>query len=380
MNKLRVRVYNVGFGDAILVSVPEGGEVRHMLIDVGNVLQGEGGADAFFEPVMRDILAELGGRPLDLYVMSHEHLDHAQGLLYASERLGLTIAVRQAWLTASAAEDYYERHPEAQKKRLEIEKAMAAIERFFAAVPAQLTPLTRALALNNNPSSTAQCVAHLRGVAERTTYVYRGCSLRGRQPFREARLSIWAPEEDTSDYYGSLQPMALGVTLGDQPGAEPTLTTPVPPPGVDAGVFYDLVEMRRQVHLDNLLTIDRAANNTSVVLCLQWRGWRLLFPGDAEQKSWKTMGDRGVLRPVHFLKVSHHGSWNGTPPPGLLDKILPAASPDARPRRAVVSTRRDTYNNVPDRETLAELARRCELRSVELLPADQFFLDIEFEA
>jgi hypothetical protein len=40
MDALRVRVYNVRFGDAILVSVPDkapGGspELRHILIDVG---------------------------------------------------------------------------------------------------------------------------------------------------------------------------------------------------------------------------------------------------------------------------------------------------------------------------------------------------------
>ena len=41
MDRLRVRVYNVRFGDAILITVPEevdGGstEIRHILLDVGN--------------------------------------------------------------------------------------------------------------------------------------------------------------------------------------------------------------------------------------------------------------------------------------------------------------------------------------------------------
>jgi hypothetical protein len=54
---------------------------------------------------------------------------------------------------------------------------------------------------------------------------------------------------------------------------------------VDAGAFYDLVESRRRGFEDNLLAIDAANNNTSVVLLLEWRGWRLLFPGDAEVRS-----------------------------------------------------------------------------------------------
>ena len=42
-DKLRVRLYNIRFGDAVLVTVPDNGTTRHILIDVGNVLVGEGG-------------------------------------------------------------------------------------------------------------------------------------------------------------------------------------------------------------------------------------------------------------------------------------------------------------------------------------------------
>jgi beta-lactamase superfamily II metal-dependent hydrolase len=89
-----------------------------------------------------------------------------------------------------------------------------------------------------------------------------------------------------------------------------------------------------------------------------------LFPGDAEQRSWKEMDKRGVLHPVHFLKVGHHGSWNGTPPPELLEKVLPEAPPDDRPRQAVVSTHRDTYNDVPEEETLEQIGLRAEVRRI----------------
>jgi len=44
MSALKVTAYNVKFGDAILVAVPEGKRgstvIRHILIDVGNVLAG----------------------------------------------------------------------------------------------------------------------------------------------------------------------------------------------------------------------------------------------------------------------------------------------------------------------------------------------------
>jgi hypothetical protein len=233
-----------------------------------------------------------------------------------------------------------------------------------------------ALLLNNNWRSTDQCVAFLRGLAAKTAYVHRGRDLRGEHPFTEARLSVWAPEEDTTTYYGRFQPMALGVTGAEEETL--TLATLLPPAGVDAGTFYRLVEMRRRSAVDNLLAIDKANNNTSVVVCLEWRGWKLLFPGDAEQRSWKEMNKRGVLEPVHFLKVGHHGSWNGTPPPSILDVIFPVPAPDARPRRALVSTCADTYHNVPDDQTIDEIRQRADVVSVGE-PADPAFVDIEFK-
>jgi beta-lactamase superfamily II metal-dependent hydrolase len=109
-----------------------------------------------------------------------------------------------------------------------------------------------------------------------------------------------------------------------------------------------------------MLAIDRAANNTSVVFLLEWRGWRLLFTGDAEIRSWRTMDRHRQLRPVHFLKVGHHASHNGTPPDELLERILPRRPQDDRQRYALVSTCAGTYAGVPDRATTARLRRRVD--------------------
>ena len=397
MDKLRVRVYNVRFGDAILISVPDkaGSKTvtRHILIDVGNVLSGEGGDESVFEPIINDIREVIGKkRPLDLYVMTHEHMDHVKGLLYADKTWGLNFPVDYAWLTASAEEDYYDRHENARQELRALTAAYDEIDRFLRA-SSEESPLMRAMRLNNNPKSTSDCVAHLRKLAQKkTTYIHRGCDLKGTHPFREASFEIWAPEEDTSEYYGRFQPMALGLNAaaaGGNARSKPSLTTPLPPPGVDAGAFYNLVEHRRKGFADNMLAIDRAKNNTSVVFCLNWRGWRLLFTGDAEQRSWKTMWkkiknqetpfDGGDLQPIHFLKVSHHGSHNGLPVPDMLEAIMPAASPDGRARYAVVSTCMDCYNNVPDDDTLGRLKDRCDVQSVLDIADGKFYFDVEFE-
>lgn len=387
---LRVRVYNVRFGDAILISVPDKVrrgkiETRHILIDVGNVLSGTGGGDEVFGPVIENVLEVLDGKPLDLYVMTHEHMDHVQGLFYAATKLGLDLEVQEAWLTASAAGDYYETHEDAKKKRSLALDTFDAMERFLAAAPEPADPVVLNMLFNNNPRNTTECVDHLRKLAgeDHTVYVYRGCGVDGSHLFHEegTAIELWAPEEDTSVYYGRFRPMALGldpVQEGGTEGAKPALTTPLPPPGVDAGAFYDLVASRSRGIGDNLLSIDAAANNSSVVFCLEWRGWRLLFPGDAEHRSWKQMNKVGALKPVHFLKVGHHGSANGTPPPELLDKILPEEPEDGRPRFAAVSTCTGSYSGVPHKDTMELLASRCTLRSVEDLPEGEPYMDFHF--
>jgi beta-lactamase superfamily II metal-dependent hydrolase len=55
-----------------------------------------------------------------------------------------------------------------------------------------------------------------------------------------------------------------------------------PPAGVHAGAYLDLLSSRSQLNRQTVLEIDDAANNTSIVLEIEWRAWRLLFGGDAE--------------------------------------------------------------------------------------------------
>lgn len=411
---LTVRVYNVRFGDAILVSVPDRDSrtgkttTRRILIDVGNAPRvagtGEGGEDTVFEPVLADILDVLDGHPLDLYVMTHEHLDHVQGLFYAATRLPqLAFAdrfkVNRVWLTASAHPNYYDadRHPEARRQKLERDAMYARLSAFLALHPAAATQGMLEILANNDPTKTGPCVDFLRQLnPAKTTYVHRGMKLTGKHPFREARLSVWAPEEDTSEYYGRFQPLDEGAVplLAAAEGTVPPATatpspqtastpsplaalTPTPPAGVDVGAFLRLLQARRSGIADNLLAIDKAANNTSIVFALEWRGWRLLFSGDAEVRSWKTMAREKVLEPVHFLKVAHHGSHNGTPTDEIFDAILPPSSPDGRNRMAAISTWTDTYSGIPHPPTNARLRSRAKVYST-LDDPDALFMDLEF--
>jgi len=234
--------------------------------------------------------------------------------------------------------------------------------------------------LNNNHRRTADCVEHIRRKIckpENVHFVHREYNLKNAHPFQEARMEIWAPEEDTSIYYGRFQPLALGldsVTVGEE--ATATLPRPAPPPGVDVEAFNNLLDRRESGAYENLMAIDKARNNTSVVFSLEWRGWRLLFAGDAEVRSWKTMHKHEVIKPVHFLKVSHHGSHNGTPSGEILETLLPAVPEDDNKRYALISTCNDTYSGVPHGPTAETLSDRCEILDTRQI-ADGAALDLE---
>jgi beta-lactamase superfamily II metal-dependent hydrolase len=392
MTELVVRVYDVRFGDAVLVTIPDtaGGHAvkRNILFDFGNALGTAGGQDDVFEPVIDDIIARLGGKPLDLYVMTHEHLDHVQGLFHAAENLNKTIKVRQAWLTGSADPNYYKNHKKAKKHRIAALKAYEATRSRLQAV--DRSPFVDILLANNDTRTTSLCVDYLRRKLTKPAdvhFVDRTTDLSGLQPASSATVSLWAPEENTADYYGRFEPLAAGLRIGDgadiddidldaAPVDEADL--PHPPPGVDAGAFYNLIDIRHANTASTLLSIDQAANNTSIVLLLEWKGWRLLFSGDAEKRSWRTMDKNGFVAPIHFLKVSHHGSHTGMPPDDILDKLLPATAPGARKPIAAVSTYPKTYPGVPDGPTLDELGLRTDLKSTRKLAAGELFVELKF--
>lgn len=385
--RLRVRIYNVLFGDAILLTIPEedenGNEVTvNVLFDVGNALAGEAGRDEVFKKVLENIRGELGGKPLDLYIMTHEHMDHVQGLLHGSKKLGIEFTAKHLWMTASSeGAAYYDRFPKAKQKRLATLAAYEGVTAFLAKSAAPPPLGIQGLLAINSPQSSKDCVKYIserghNGVKPR--YVHRTTNVSSHHPFRRTKVRLLAPEEDTSIYYGALPPRTLGAVLDGTTPVSLDAKLITPPAGVSAGHFFDLVLFRSSGLMANLRTIDKAANNSSVVLELEWNGWRLLFAGDAEEKSWELMERTNGLRPVHFLKVSHHGSKNGTPR-SQLDKVLPEHPPDGKPRFAVVLTREGPYTGVPDPDTLTLVASRAHLDDTRSLNESGWF-DVTFPA
>ena len=75
--------------------------------------------------------------------------------------------------------------------------------------------------------------------------------------------------------------------------------------------------MRGQQMLGLVRILDKAMNNTSVILLMEIAGKKLLFPGDAQIENWQYAlsleEDVKLLKDVFVYKVGHHGSRNATP-------------------------------------------------------------------
>ena len=90
------------------------------------------------------------------------------------------------------------------------------------------------------------------------------------------------------------------------------------------------------------------------------------------------MAKVGVVGPVHFLKVSHHGSHTGMPPEDIVAKLLPLPKPAAVRPQAAVSTYPKTYRGVPDEATTKELGKRVTLTSTRDLKPGKLFIEYKF--
>jgi hypothetical protein len=313
-----------------------------------------------------------------------------QGLLYAADR-GRRLAARAVWMTASSAPDYYDLHPEARRRRLALQTAARAFEDVLGA-DAWPPGLTGMHALNLS-HSTAAHVDHIRGLTAEPHYLHRESELVGKHGFREAELRVLAPEEDTSVYYrrvrahvapSGARPAAgaadsVGAAGGEREGGPDGLAPGplVPPIGVDGSAFFDLVASMNGGLAESLLSLDKASNNTSLVLELTWRGRRLLFAGDAEQESWRLMVERDVLHPVDLLKMAHHGSRTGRPPTEALDRIMPR-TPTPSAVAVLSSHATDQWKGVPDADAIAELEERTSalLRTDSVEPGTPIVIEI----
>ena len=373
--QITVRAYNVRFGDCSLVSIKDGAIERHALIDFGNsptAVKRDAGKNDVFEPVARDIRTRTGG-VLDLLVMTHEHLDHLEGF-HHQRAIFNSMTVRQVWMSLMSRPGYYDEFTKAKPQKEALRALATFVARWRQANRFRLVPETlQAVVANNNlfELSNAERVEYLRALTPSPKYFSRdrqqGVASHGLGG--TVKVDVLAPEADASVYYGKLAGKAFGLgerlrhaanTMGSRTRRTRALKRP---PHMAADEFDRLKDEIAELDVSSVFAIDKAANNTSLVLRITVGNKSLIFAGDAEEESWAQMAQRKLLKPVDFLKIAHHGSVNGMPFEGqhsVVDSLLRTN----RRTTALISTCRGVYGEsketeIPSHRLLELLTSRC---------------------
>jgi hypothetical protein len=115
--------------------------------------------------------------------------------------------------------------------------------------------------------------------------------------------------------------------------------------------------------------LNRALNNTSVMLLFEVDEKALLFPGDAQLESWQHVLSQDELRDrlarVWLYKVGHHGSTNATP--RSLWALFDRRGDETRPDRLItlLSTQTGEHHRVPRPSLVAALQAGSELHDTQ---------------
>lgn len=353
-SSLTIRSYQVGFGDAFLLSFAYPDGPRHVLVDFGSTALPPGAPPDRMVEVANDIAKVCDGKGLTAVVATHRHKDHISG--FATNKAG------------TASGDIIR----ALKPRIVLQP--------WTEDPDLDPKATGPGAIPVNDSGKAMRVASLKGMHE-----VAGAMLREVEqskfltPEVKAQLSFLG-DDNISNRPAVENLMTMGpnnyLNYGEKSGLEDLLpgveTIVLGPPNVDqsekvlkqrsrdenefwhlraltaqasvergndqASSLFDrayvqeggepypedarwLIFRARKMQESQMLGIvralDKGMNNTSLILLFRIGDKSLLFPGDAQIENWAYALSKPeiceMLAKVDLYKVGHHGSLNATP-------------------------------------------------------------------
>lgn len=394
-HQIRVRMYNVGFGDCFLLSWPgpsgEEGRTFKVLIDCGMHSHGKGphGMDDIVAQIVRDV-KDANGKPcIDVVVGTHRHQDHVSGF---GNELWNEVEVSEVWMpwTEHPTDPEARRIRETQSrsaKRLQMEANALALEdplrdSLFALSANSLTNAKAMETLHygfqgkpkrqflpskheGRKSLETDClpgaIVHVLGPSRDPQVIRDMDPPKGRSYLRMAE------EREAANHLPWLPFRPLWKTDKAQLVANPETLHVAAIRERDLRTLRNYNQLDSQDRLDLAVQLEKAVNGTSLVLVFEIGRACLLFPGDAQWGTWRVALEdpewRNLLARTNFCKVGHHGSHNATPR-DLLDGAL------GNDFAAMVSTR--TMTSWPDiprpplMEKLGEKTGRRVVRSDQL--------------
>ena len=361
---IRLRTYNVGFGDCFLLTFayPDATPDHHMLIDCGTTRLPRGGPKSIAE-VTADIAAVTNNK-LHVVVATHRHRDHISGF---GGTAGEHIAACNPDLVLQPWTEDPELEPDATAPpptinggsgtpALRFTHQLASMELAAETLAAQArntphvtkTANKQLAALGDINVSNRAAVMALRNLGHNRRYLSHGQPSGIEDVIPGVNATVLGPPTldqwsairrqratDTDEFWSRSDDSEFWHLIADATGTttsrshepdEPLFPDAKTQPEKDWSppihwLVPKLHELRGNQLLSLVRILDRALNNTSLILMLQVGDRRLLFSGDAQIEAWEyplahapDAGQlRNLLRWTNVYKVGHHGSLNATP-------------------------------------------------------------------
>jgi hypothetical protein len=416
--------YQVGFGDCFLLRFEYTDGWRHVLIDCGTTGMPESAERDQMLRIAQDIRDTCGGR-LDLVVATHRHADHISGFATKDGEgsgdilaaLATSAILLQPWTEdPAAAVDATGPLPDDRQGFDNRRKSLKAMQEISAAVVARLRPVAgrevpQALKdradqlgfIGSDNMSNLSAVTNLMHMGKERIYAYHGLDVDLSAVLPGVKLHILGPptvkqsaairsqrQRDPDEFW-----MKFNAMLGVAPDGRPFVDGPALFPDHPTQPYYQLPIKTRwfanrveQADADQLLSmvraLDKAMNNTSLILLFEAGGKKLLFPGDAQIENWQFALERKDIRTlladVDLYKVGHHGSLNATPKT-LWKMFKRKGKHNKRDRMASVMSTMDhkhghveTSTEVPRSTLVAALKSGSDLHDTRDCPPDALHL------
>jgi ribonuclease BN (tRNA processing enzyme) len=420
---LTIRTYHVGFGDCFLLSFAyANGKEKHVLVDFGSTglpLDTESPKSR-----MMDIALDIEKRTkkkLHAVVATHRHKDHISGFETKKGGKGTGDVIRrlkpdlvvQPW-TEDPDLGTKATGPEDKGKNTNGKQvAMLSQMQSIAALTALQTRATRYFKkdlrsqfyfLGESNIKNPSAVKNLMTMGKKREYLHAGKKTGLARVLPGVKVDVLGPPtvkqsasikkqraRDPNEFW-QLQAKAMNAAVSVAGTSAQVLF----PNHVRSNGPRFPVESRwliyhaRNIRGDNLLQIvrmlDKAMNNTSVILLFRVGKSSLLFPGDAQIENWQfaldNKANQKLLAGVDVYKVGHHGSLNATPKTlwaGFQKKSKDRT--DKSRLRTLMSTMEHkhgsekTHTEVPRTTLVSALKTNSDLFSTQELTGKKFFHD-----
>jgi hypothetical protein len=418
-NQVAIRTYQVGFGDCFLLSFGYGkGVEKHVLVDFGSTKLPPKAPKTRMMDIALDIEKRTKGK-LHAVVATHRHQDHISGFATASGGKGPGDVIRrlkpdyvvQPWtedpkLAPNATGPAIARASD-DARHIATLSAMHDVARQSLLVGRQARYMDKELRgqlafLGEDNIKNPLAVKNLMSMAKKKALYLNAGSPAAFDKDLGIKVHVLGPptvkqfkgikkqRSRDADQFWQFRAAAANFSTA---GAGKNVSMLFPRyvhshgPGYPINARW-LVFHSRAIQGDQLLQIvralDKAMNNTSVILLFELGDKRLLFPGDAQIENWEyalaQKKNKALLASINLYKVGHHGSLNATPKElwGLFKNR--STNKNARKRMsALMSTlehkhgSEKTNTEVPRRTLVSALQRETNLFTTQALSGRSFF-------